>query len=219
MRINQYLAQTTSLSRRGADVALADGRVQVNGQPAQMGQSITAKDIILLDGRPVTHTTQTIVIMLHKPVGYVCSRDGQGSQTVYELLPKEYQLLKLVGRLDKNSSGLLLLTNDGQLAHQLTHPSFQKQKRYQVTLDTALTEEDLTRLKSGVRLNDGPSHLDIQPTQQPRQYHIRMHEGRNRQIRRTFEALGHRVRKLHRTHFGPYTLANLTVGHYKTIDM
>lgn len=219
MRINKFVALASQLSRRQADAAIAEGRVLVNGQMPETGQQINASDVVTLDSRPITPAVKT-TIMLNKPVGYVCSRDGQGSQTIYDLLPPEYQLLQPVGRLDKNSSGLLLLTNDGDLANELTHPSRQKQKVYQVTLKTALEPLHRQMIQDhGIQLEDGVSKFELerQHDGDDRDWQVTMHEGRNRQIRRTFAALGYEVLTLHRTHFGPYNLANLQQG--KTTEL
>ncbi len=210
MRINRYIAQATGMSRRAADQAIAAGKVTINGQPAQLGSTITDADTVTLDKRAITPAVKTMTVMLNKPVGYVCSRDGQGSRTVYDLLPPELHQLKPVGRLDKDSSGLLLLTNDGQLAHQLTHPGFQKRKIYHVTLDKPLSADDQSRTKEGIELEDGPSFMQLKG--RGSSWQVTLYEGRNRQIRRSFEALGYTVTKLHRTQFGPYKLKNLTSG-------
>ena len=215
MRINKYIAQSTGLSRRAADEAIAQGRVSVNGSQPEPGQDINDTDQVTLDSQLLKPTEDTVTIMLNKPVGYVCSRDGQGSQTIYNLLPAEYHNLKPVGRLDKDSSGLLLLTNDGQLAQKLTHPSFQKTKVYQVRLGRDLTSAHLQAIKNGVELDDGPSRLQIQGA--GRDWTITMSEGRNRQIRRTFAALGYMLSGLHRTQFGPYQLGGLAEGKYLLI--
>jgi 23S rRNA pseudouridine2605 synthase len=132
------------------------------------------------------------------------------------LLPAAYHRLKPVGRLDKDSSGLLLLTDDGQLANQLTHPSYQKVKVYQVQLDRNLTNADQEAIEAGVKLEDGLSRLGL--SGRGNNWQVQMSEGRNRQIRRTFEALGYRVIKLHRTGFGPASLAELPAGAYREVS-
>ena len=218
MRINKYVALASGLSRRAADVAVQNGRVWVNGTPAQTGQEVADTDTVLFDGQPLRAPKATQTILLHKPEGYVVSRDGQGSKTIYELLPPELQQLKPVGRLDKNSSGLLLLTNDGQLAQQLTHPSYHKLKTYEVHLNQPLQPLHRQMISDhGVQLEDGPSKLELERLHQgdDRAWRVRMHEGRNRQIRRTFAALGYDVRRLHRTHFGSYSLGELSSGEYQ----
>lgn len=215
MRINKFVAQASSLSRRAADTAIAEGRVLVNGESAQPGQNVAEQDQVTLDGMPLlAEHIQTI--LLNKPVGSVVSRTGQGSSTIYDLLPPEFHHLNPVGRLDKNSSGLLLLTNDGQLAQQLTHPRHQKTKVYELELDKPLTPIDRDKVSQGVLLGDGLSRLQLTPRHNTRTWQVTMHEGRNRQIRRTFAALGYEVTRLHRTHFGPYALNDLKSGDFKT---
>jgi 23S rRNA pseudouridine2605 synthase len=219
MRINKYVAQATGLSRRTADAAIAEGRVQLNGHAPEAGQDVTDGDTVTLDNRAITPDVNTITILLNKPVGYVCSRAGQGSKTVYDLLPPELHHLKSVGRLDKNSSGLLLLTNDGQLAHELTHPSRQKQKVYEITLDKPLQPLHHQMISDhGVMLEDGPSKFELEKISDEKSWRITMHEGRNRQIRRTFAALGYEVVALQRTQFGTYHLDKLTSGSFLEVS-
>jgi 23S rRNA pseudouridine2605 synthase len=158
--------------------------------------------------------------MLNKPAGYVVSRDGQGAQTIYDLLPAEYQPLNPVGRLDKYSSGLLLLTNDGQLAQELTHPSRQKVKVYEILLDKPLQPLHRQMISDhGLTLEDGVSKLQLERQVEGDDiaWIVTMYEGRNRQIRRTFQSLGYRVTHLHRTHFGPYSLGSAKKGAYTKI--
>lgn len=213
MRINAHLARATGLSRRGADQAIADGRVSVNGRIASVGQTISPGDSVTLDGNTVKPVVKTVTIMLNKPVGYVCSRQGQGNQTIYDLLPAQYHDLKPVGRLDKDSSGLILLTNDGTLANHLTHPRYKKQKIYKVELDKPLTDSDELELTKGVQLDDRPSKLQI-TNRHGQACTVSLSEGRNRQIRRTFAVLGYTVTKLHRLGFGDYELVDLETGNY-----
>lgn len=217
MRINKYIAQQTGLSRRAVDIAIQEKRVLVNNNLPAAGQLISDSDDVKLDGQPLKKDIIKLTIMINKPVGYVVSRDGQGSRTVYDLLPNQYRALKPVGRLDKDSSGLLLLTNDGNLAHELTHPKFQKLKKYKIALNKNLSNSDMDKItKTGVALEDGISRFDLEPiNQQPKEWKVEMKEGRNRQIRRTFEAIGYKVVKLHRTHIGPYELRTLTPGKFE----
>jgi 23S rRNA pseudouridine2605 synthase len=219
MRLNKFIASATGMSRRAADKAIEWGRVTINGEVASAGQQAADSDQVTLDGNPVVLQTTEITILLNKPVGYICSRDGQGGKTVYDLLPESLHHLKPVGRLDKNSSGLLLLTTDGDLAHKLTHPSFEKIKRYKIALNKDLSEDDFEKItKRGVMLDDGKSTFDLDfVNDQNKEWKVAMNEGRNRQIRRTFEALGYNVVKLHRTHFGDYQLGSLARGQYITL--
>ena len=218
MRLNKWIAAHTLHSRRKADELIAAGRVTVNGATAQLGTTAEDDDAVTIDNKPVKpgFSTQKTVLVLNKPVGYVCSRNGQGAPTVYSLIPLQYHHLDIVGRLDKDSSGLLVLTNDGDLHHQLTHPSSKKEKVYIVTLSTPLdkdSEHDITH--EGVPLEDGTSILKLHALSSDRtKWEVRMHEGRNRQIRRTFYTLGYGVNTLHRTHFGPYKLLGLADGKF-----
>ena len=220
MRLNKYVALATGLSRRAADDIIAKGEVLINNAPAELGQQIDPEnDVVTLGGKTLTAPEERRTIMLNKPAGYVCSRDGQGSRTVYELLPTEYHYLKPVGRLDKDSTGLLLLTNDGTLAYELTHPSFEKQKQYEVELDHELSETDFeTITKTGVQLDDGVSKFELNfINDSNREWKVTMAEGRNRQIRRTFETLGYQITRLHRTQFGDYELGITKTGEYKAV--
>ena len=223
MRLNKFIAHATGISRREADELIRTGNVVVNGKAADLGCDVDPNDDTVtvnnqLVKLPAEHTT----IMLNKPVGYVCSRNAQakGVKTIYELLPDQYKALKTVGRLDKDSTGLILLTDDGDLAHQLTHPSFAKTKEYIVELDHALAPLHQQMISDfGINLDDGPSQLLLERLNDERtKFNITMHEGRNRQIRRTFAALGYQVKSLHRTTFGPYTLGDLASGKWSALQ-
>lgn len=220
MRINKLLALATGMSRRAADEVIASGRLTIGGRPATPGQHATPTDSIALDGRPIDtsnafDSSKRTTIMLNKPAGYVVSRKGQGSKIVYELLPDHFGQLKPIGRLDKDSSGLLLMTDDGTLANELTHPSRRKRKVYEAELDKLLSDSDKVAIERGVMLDDGLSHLIL--SGQGKAWNVAMYEGRNRQIRRTFAALGYRVQKLHRIQFGPYELGSLAPGRYVVV--
>lgn len=217
-RLNKFVALALGVSRRQADELIEQGKVTVNDQPAKLGQRITTTDIIRYGNKQLTAQTHQL-ILLHKPVGYLCSRASQGGiPTIYELLPKSLHHLKPVGRLDKDSSGLILLTNDGNFAHQMTHPSFYKIKRYLVTLDRPLQPLHRQMINDfGVQLPDGPSRLTLERQHEgdDHRWIVQMSEGRNRQIRRTFAALGYTVTKLHRTDFGNYTLGDIKRGEFQ----
>lgn len=218
MRLNKFLALATGMSRRKADTAIKECRVMLNGLLAKTGLSVDSTDQVLFDGKSIKlNAVRLKTIILNKPVGYVCSRSGQGSKTIYDLLPASMHELKPVGRLDKDSSGLILLTNDGNLANQLTHPKFSKIKVYEIKLDKALAPNDKHKVEDGVLLDDGISKLNLGVFDgcPPTKYQVQMHEGRNRQIRRTFAALGYKVTYLHRTKFGPYKLGNIPSSSYQ----
>lgn len=206
MRINKYVAAATGLSRRAADSAISQKRVTINGVPASLGANVNPDDTVLLGIKTLHLPASAQTILLNKPVGYVCSRDGQGSRTIYDLLPKDLHQLKPVGRLDKDSSGILVMTNDGDFAHRLAHPGFQKEKRYRVSLDKPLRPADQTAIEEGVPLSDGPSRLELKIGDNANHWQVTMSEGRNRQIRRTFEAGGYQVTVLERIQFGPYNI-------------
>ncbi|MDQ3093829.1 MAG: rRNA pseudouridine synthase [bacterium] len=217
MRINKWLAQNTDLSRRKADDAVANGNVRINEDLAELGSDVSYSDIVKLNGMIISQQSNKPELwMLNKPAGYICSRDGQGAKTIYDLLPLGLQKLNPVGRLDKDSSGLLLLTNDGNLQQQLSHPSFGHQKTYEVTLGKALSDAELELIVNpGVDIGDERlSQFMIEPTGNTT-YKVTLHEGRNRQVRRTFEALKNRVNRLHRVSFGEYNLGELGPGKHK----
>ena len=214
IRLNKFLASRLGLSRREADDAIAAGKVTVSGKPAVLGAHIDKNDEVCYNKKIVPFETDFLYLAFNKPVGYVCSRRAQGSApTIYDLLPQEYQKLKTVGRLDKDSSGLILLTNDGDFAFKMTHPSFRKQKIYEVELNKPLEPLHQQMISDyGVMLDDGPSKFTVIRLELKPQYTVLLSEGRNRQIRRTFAALGYRVTKLHRTTFGPSQLSGLKSG-------
>lgn len=215
MRLNQFLAKHTELSRRSADTAIADGRVIINGKLPEVGQQFNESDVIELDGVPLKQL-KTTTIMLNKPVKTICSKVQQGNvQTVYSLLPEELQHLTYVGRLDKDTSGLLIMSNDGDLIQAVTHPSHQVIKQYEAQLPRVLRPQDLQALQEGVTLEDGISKLEL--SGKGREWVIKIHEGRNRQIRRTFEKLGYELDRLHRSKVGKLTLGTLKTGDYKEI--
>ena len=164
MRLNKYLAHATGMSRRDADTAIAAGRVSINNRPVILGSQVNENDIVAIDHRPVNAATSHTYIVLNKPIGYLCSRRSQGgTPTIYELLPEKYRLLKAVGRLDKDSSGILLLTDDGDFAHRMTHPSFHKVKVYEVELDKPLAPLHQQMISDhGISLEDGVSQLMIE---------------------------------------------------------
>jgi len=237
MRINRFLAAATGMSRRQADKVIAASKVFINDLPAQLTDHVTTTDKVVYEKQQLFLPLEYTTIMLNKPVGYVCSRDGQGSKTVYDLLPEELRSLKPVGRLDKDSSGLLLLTDNGSLANELTHPKYQKEKIYLVHLAHPLKGPDFDAItKTGVDIGDklkskfrlevhtpdheiGDSHKthDSCFAESTKDWIVTIHEGRNRQIRRTFSALGYTVKHLHRISFGDYRLEDVASGTFKKI--
>lgn len=215
-RLNKHLALQLGVSRREADNFIEQGRVRINGVVATLGARITPNDAITFNNKPLGDDVGYKYFLLHKPIGYVCSRRAQGdAPTIYSLLPETMHALKPVGRLDKDSSGLLILTNDGDFAYKMTHPKFQKQKIYVVRLDSELAPLHQQMINDyGVQLEDGPSKLTLERISDANrtEWQVTMSEGRNRQIRRTFGALGYTVVGLHRTQFGSYSLHDLKEG-------
>lgn len=218
MRLNKYIALATGVSRREADDLIASGVVAVNGEQAKLGEPVDENAKVAVRGQLVQLPESRTVIVLNKPIGYVCSRNAQamGVQTVYALLPDKYKKLKTIGRLDKDSSGLIMLTNDGDLAFRLTHPKFAKTKQYLVTINKTLEPLHQQMINDfGVNLPDGRSQLGLEKlNDNRREWRVVMHEGRNRQIRRTFAALGYTVIKLHRTDFDNISLSGLKPGKF-----
>lgn len=221
-RLNKYLALSLGVSRREADQLIEQGAVKINGAQATLGDRVKPEDEVTYKNNEVS-PKNNIYLLFHKPTGFVCSRRQQGdTSTIYKIIPEKYHYLKPVGRLDKDSSGLILLTNDGDFAHQMTHPSFIKAKRYLVTLNIPLEPLHRQMISDfGVTLPDGPSKLTLtrQHDGDETRWIVEMSEGRNRQIRRTFDSLGYTVTKLHRTNFGNYSLGDIKRGEYQLIDI
>lgn len=218
-RLNKYIALHLGLSRREGDIYIEKKRVTINDVTATLGARVLPGDIVKVDGKRIGEVSFEY-LAFHKPVGYVSSRRAQGdAPTLYSLLPEKYHALKPVGRLDKDSSGLLLLTNDGDFAYKMTHPRFYKVKIYEVQLDHPLEPLHQQMISDyGVSLEDGVSKFMIEKIRDEAgkmTYKITMSEGRNRQIRRTFATLGYTVTKLHRTHFGDYSLGDMPSGRYE----
>ncbi len=217
MRLNKFIAQSTGISRREADEIISTGAISVNGIQAELGKPVLDNDIVTLNGKEINLPTSFTYLLLDKPTGHVCTRNSQDeTPTVYELIPEKYHSLKYVGRLDKDSSGLLLLTNDGDYTHQMTHPKFGKSKTYKLKLSRDLSSADMANVEKGIVLDDGFSKFSVKPLTSP-SYEVVMREGRNRQIRRTFQALGYSVMSLRRTVFGPYNLNDLDGKQFKEV--
>jgi 23S rRNA pseudouridine2605 synthase len=218
VRLNKHLAHTLGISRREADEWISQGRIAVNGVVARTGMTVDpVTSAVAVDGSMISRAPHTYqYVLMNKPVGYICSRRQQGNTpTIYQILPKKYHHLKVAGRLDKDSCGLLLLTDDGDTILQLTHPRFGKEKIYHVQLHKPLSAEDKEQIESGVELEDGASKFTISDISTntsnipPNTYKVTISEGRNRQIRRTFGSLRYMVKHLERISFGPYKISQL----------
>jgi len=215
MRLAKYLAHAGVASRRSAEALIAAGRVTVGGQViTDPARDVGAHSRVALDGRLLAGAEPRAVYALHKPVGVVSSaRDTHGRPTVLELVPAGGLRLYPVGRLDIDSSGLILLTNDGELANRLTHPRFEVPKTYRARLGGGRIGEDALRaLRAGVELDDGRTAPARVRRVGAQEIELTIHEGRNRQVRRMCQAIGHPVLELVRTRFGPLTLGDLAPG-------
>lgn len=217
-RLQKILARAGFGSRRAAEEVIAASRVTVNGAVATLGaKADPERDRIEVDGRSIAIETEVATIMLHKPTGYVVTaHDEEGRPTVYDLLPDAPAHLRYVGRLDLDTSGLLILTTDGDLAHRLTHPRYEVEKEYDVWVEGVVHEDGLDVLRMGVELDDGltqPVRITrVQGPQPPTHVRLVIHEGRNRQVRRMFDVIGHPVFRLQRRRVGPLELGDLPLG-------
>ncbi len=225
-RLQKVMAQAGIASRRHAEQMILEGRVQVNGEKiVTLGTKVLPKDKISVDGRVIKLRETFEYYLLHKPRGYITSaKDPQGRRTVMDLLQKVKQRVYPVGRLDYDTSGLLVLTNDGELAYRLMHPSYGVEKTYQVEVQGAVPLQDLHRLEKGIELEDGktaPAQVRVITRRGQgslQRLEITIHEGRNRQVRRMFEAVGFPVITLKRIRFGPLQLdSELSMGSYRTL--
>lgn len=230
MRLQKYLARAGVSSRRGAEQLIRDGRVRVNGEVViEMGVKVSNGDLVEVDGREVTPEAPAWVL-LHKPAGYVTTReDPHGRPTVYDLLPEEHRTLFHVGRLDLDSEGLLLLTNEGGVANRLMHPRHEIDRVYVVDVVGRLEESVLAALLEGVELDDGPARAHAAEVVQRApatggagaephtRVRVTMREGRKREVRRLFDALGHPVRRLVRERLGPISLGALPPGEWREL--
>ncbi|MGI6404437.1 MAG: pseudouridine synthase [Oscillospiraceae bacterium] len=224
-RIQKVLSEQGILSRRKAEEAVAQGRVTVNGRPCQIGQTVDPRrDVIALDGQRLEfdRNRKTVTLMLHKPRGVVTTTsDEKGRKSVMDLLEKYPHRVYPVGRLDMQSEGLLLLTNDGNLANRIMHPRSHLGKTYRVTVRSLITEEQVINLSTGVPLDGRPTlpakvHvLSSEPGRTVLQ--LTIFEGRNRQVRRMCEAVGLEVARLRRTAIGPIKLGMLPPGQYREL--
>jgi 23S rRNA pseudouridine2605 synthase len=219
VRLQKYLAQAGVASRRASEDLIAAGRVRVNGATVtEPGTRVDpAGDVVEVDGRRV-RPARTAWFALHKPRGYVSTRrDPQGRPTLYELLPRDLHALFYVGRLDLDSEGLILLTNDGDAAHRLLHPRFGIEREYEVELAEPMDDTALRRLRRGVVLDDGPARAERVTRLSPRRVSVTLREGRKREVRRMMGAVGHEVVRLRRVRYGPIRLGALAPGRWREL--
>ena len=223
MRINKFLADQGVASRRHADEMIEQGRVTINGEKATLGADVKETDVVAVDGNPLTQTEKKEeYYIMNKPKGVVCTvSDDRGRKTVMSLLPENVGRVFPVGRLDYATEGLLILTNDGDLAFRLTHPTNEIPKTYMARIEGTLTEKDLNPIRSGVEL-DGvmtkkcKAHI-VETNKAYTKVHVTITEGRNRQVRRMFEAIGRNVEFLKRVSIGQLKLSGLDRGEMRPL--
>lgn len=217
VRLNAYLARAGVASRRKADDLIKAGRVLVNGKPGQLNTFVEATDRVEVDGREVAKQ-KLAHLLLYKPAGIVTTAsDPHGRPTVVQLVPNEPRIVP-VGRLDADTTGALLLTNDGPLAHRLAHPRYGVEKVYEIELDGELDDDALRMLAEGVELDDGRTAPARARRLGRNRIELVLHEGRNRQVKRMLEAVGHRVTHLHRSAYAGLTLGGLEPGAWRELE-
>ena len=217
MRLNAFLARAGIASRRKADELIKAGRVLVNGEPGQLNTFVSARDRVEVDGREVA-PQRLAYVLLHKPAGVVTTaNDPQGRPTVVDLVRHEVRVVP-VGRLDADTTGALLLTNDGPLAHRLAHPRYEVEKVYEAEVEGVPSDETLRRIAEGVELADGVTSPAEVRRLGPSTVELSIHEGRNRQVRRMLEAVGHSVRRLHRSQYAGLTVGGLVPGEWRELS-
>ena len=225
MRINKFLADKGIASRRHADEIISSGRVKINGVTATLGASVEETDEVTLDGQPIAQTEKKEeYYIMNKPKGVVCTvSDDRGRKTVMDLLPEGVGRVFPVGRLDYATEGLLILTNDGDMAFRLTHPKTEIPKTYMAKIEGTLTEKDLNPIRSGIEL-DGvltkkcKAHI-VETNKAYTKVHVTITEGKNRQVRRMFEAIGKNVEFLKRVSIGQLKLSGLDRGQLRPLTV
>ncbi|MGE3619982.1 MAG: pseudouridine synthase [Acidimicrobiia bacterium] len=217
-RLQKVLAQAGVASRRASEELIARGKVTVNGQVARLGDRVDAEhDLIEIDGAPVGVRAGLVHYLLNKPAGTITTAaDPQGRPTVLDLVPRRPRVFP-VGRLDADTEGMLLLTNDGELAHRLTHPAYGVEKEYLAEVEGRPSRGALRRLREGVELEDGLTAPAQATEVAPGMLRLVIHEGRNRQVRRMCAAVGHPVRRLVRTRIGPLVERHLAPGEWRPL--
>ncbi len=216
VRLNKYLSESGICSRRKADILIDQGRVLINGKIAHMGDRVSDQDIVTVEGQTVQRIQEKRILAFYKPRGLVCSANGQGAQTVEAYM--QYPIpLYYVGRLDKDSEGLLLLTNDGELANRISKARYGHEKEYLVRVNRPVTGQFLKRMSEGVRILDTVTRpCKVRQTGE-KEFSIILTQGLNRQIRRMCEACGYYVRRLKRVRVVNITLENLEPGQYREL--
>lgn len=224
VRLQKYLAEAGVASRRKCEELIAQGKIEVNGQIVTVpGTKINGSEIIKVDGREIRQEQRKVYVLLNKPAGYISTAKDQFSRkTVLDLVSTVKERIYPVGRLDYDTSGLIMLTNDGELANQLTHPKHEMQKVYRVMIEGTMSEEEMATIKTGVTIEDyktAPANVKIIDTSKKDSIiELSIHEGKNRQIRKMFDALGHTVLRLKRIAIGPLTIEGLEEGKWRYLS-
>ena len=216
MRINKYLSEAGIVSRRGADKWIEDGRVTINGKPAELGSRVEQGDEVRVDGKPVKTEEQLVYIVLNKPVGVTSTTERHIEGNVVDFVNHPLRIFH-IGRLDKDSDGLLLLTNDGDIVNEILREEHGHEKEYIVTVDRPITKEFIHKMESGVEILDTITKPCKVKQLGPRKFNITLTQGLNRQIRRMCSALGYNVRRLQRTRIMNIHLGNLPVGQWRDL--
>jgi 23S rRNA pseudouridine2605 synthase len=216
VRLNAFLARAGVASRRKADELIKAGRVRVNGEPGQLNTFVGANDVVELDGARVT-PQQLAYVLLHKPNGVVTTAHDPGGRPTVVGLVRHGARVVPVGRLDADTTGALLLTNDGELAHRLAHPRYEVEKVYEAEVEGEPSDEALRQLESGVALDDGPTAPARVRRLGPNRVELSIHEGRKHQVKRMLEAVGHPVRRLHRPRYAGLNIKGLGPGEWREL--
>ena len=217
MRLNAWLGRAGVASRRKADELIKAGRVTVNGEPGQLNTFVAASDVVELDGKPLAKQ-RLAYVLLHKPAGVITtSSDPRGRRTVIDLVDHPARVVP-VGRLDADTTGALLLTNDGELSHRLAHPSHEVDKVYVADVEGIVTRAALAALEQGVELDDGRTAPATAKRLGPSRVELTIHEGRKHQVKRMLAAVGHPVRHLHRSVYAGLTLEGLEPGQWRELE-
>ncbi len=223
MRLNKYIAHSGVSSRRRADELIEKGLVKVNGHTAEMGCDVSEDDVVEVEGTIIRPEKKLVYYLLNKPVGYITTSDDEKNRpAVLDIMPDINERIYPIGRLDFNTSGMLILTNDGDLAYKLTHPKSRIFKTYRAVVSGMFTMSDAKKLEKGVDIGDyvtAPAMVEIIKQNENRSIvEIRISEGKNRQVRRMFEVVGHKVLELDRIAIGNMKLAHLRRGQYRKLS-
>jgi len=219
VRLNKYLASCGLGSRRGCETLISEGRVLINGNTCtSLGTQVQAGDEVVCDGRKLK-PLNTITLALHKPAGFVCTRSSlQNRKTVYSLIPQELRSTHYIGRLDKESEGLLIMTNNGELSQSLTHPTHKVEKEYLVTVNRSFDKRDITRMIEGIEIPEGLARALSVDLITKRKLQIVLTQGLKRQIRQMLKELGYKVDHLARVRIGRLTIGPLAPGKWRRLS-